>query len=447
MKKDRRMENHEFKMYWLSHASPDAVFEWLRNQEEIDKVLIGRDEPLINLGLALWGYSPESGGHLFKHGDRTIKKAVMSGRSIQHQMRHSEVFVQVKEFVGVLEGLLESFDENLDLLESYLSNELIGEGLLADLYEKRTPFDSLTEEQWIKAIGRTISNPRLNAPYHGLMDPYAYYSYRQVFTAGWKLFEMLPVNDSSAIVLELLGEKLPPQKPHDMDVLVTIRRWEVEGNTEDRDLAHGYIGRFGMCRFNLARLIGTYTSEFKSLKDSDDVALRRSYYQRFSPINPEEIKELFEKEKEKKIFLKAAIDNLSLFSREDFRTQLSECYKSPHTDPRISENFIDQRHRQRQLHPEWFPDYTGSLPFDEVKDPVLRTDKRLEFLQKKVDTISKRLVESEDDDRLTVIDEVKAMLSESNQLFSNQLSQLMVIRWGWLIIGLLIGYIFAQWLL
>ena len=36
MKIDKRMENHEFKMYWLSHASPDTVFEWLRNQEHHD---------------------------------------------------------------------------------------------------------------------------------------------------------------------------------------------------------------------------------------------------------------------------------------------------------------------------------------------------------------------------------------------------------------------------
>ena len=358
------------------------------------------------------------------------------------------------EWVGVFEELLESFDENLDLLESYLSNELIDERLLVDLYEKRTPFNSLTDEQWLKAIGRTISNPRLSTPYHGLMNFFADMSYHQVFTAAWKLWESLPVNETSAYILERLGAKLLTEKPHDMDVLATIRRWKVEGNAEDRDLAVGYLGTFGMCRYNLARLIGTYTSEFESLKDSDDIALRRSYYQRFRPRDPEEIKELFENEKEKRIFLNAAIDNLNLFTSENLRRQLSECCcerKAPHFNLMILQHFKDKCDRLKQSHPEWFPDYHGSLTFDEVKDPVLRTDKRLEFLQKKVDTISKRLVESEDDDQLTLKDEVKAMLSESNQLFSERLSSITTliksIGWGCLIVGLLIGLILAKWLL
>ena len=464
MNQDKRMENHEFKMYWLSHASPDAVFEWLRNQEhhdsyqeEIDKVLIGRDEPLINLGLALWGYRPETGARLFKNGDRTIKKAVMSGRSIQHAFRGG--LFQVKEWQGVLMRLLDSFDENLDILESYFSNEFIRDRLLVALYERQTPFDELTDEQWFKAIGCTISNPRLNTPYHGLMDFFADMSYHHVFTAAWKLFETLPVNETSVFVLELLGEKLLPVKPHDMDVLATIRRWDVEGSSQDSSIEVGYLGEFGMCRYNLARLIGTYTSEFKSLKDSDDIALRRSYYQRFRPRNQEEIRELFEKEKEKRIFLNAAIENLNLFMSEDFRSQLRECCLEGRKSSSalgfgnlgILQSFLDKCDRLKQLHPEWFPDYNGRLPFDDVNDPVLRTDKRLEFLQKKVNTITQKLVESEDDDQQTLIGEVKAILSESNQRLTERLSSLTTqsktISWGGLIIGLLIGFILAKWLL
>ena len=460
MKKDRRMENHEFKTYWLSHASADAVFEWLRNQEhhdsyqeEIDKALIARDEPLINLGLALWGYRPETAAHLFKNGDRTIKKAVMSGRAIQDQVYYTAMF-QVKEWAGVLEGLLESFDENLDVLDSYFSNEFIDDRLLVELYEKSAPFNSLTDEQWLKAIYRTVSNPRLNTPYHGLMDAFADISYHRVFAAAWKLFEMLPVNKTSASVLEVFGANLFPKIHSDMDVLATIKRWEVEENTEDNSLAVGHLGRFGMCRYNLARLIETNTSEFKSLKDNDDIALRRSYYQRFRPRNPEEIKALFEKEKEKQIFLYAAIDNLNLFTSEDLRAQLRECcwgYEAPYSDLMIPQRFNDECDRLTQQYPEWFPDYDGSFSFDDVKDPVLRTDKRLEYLQKKVDTITQKLVETEDDDRLTLIDEMKAMLSESNQRLSERLSStttlIKSIGWGCLIVLLLMGFILAKRLL
>jgi hypothetical protein len=72
------IENHEFTSYWLSHASADVVFEWLREYrlgkyigetEEIEKTLIERNEPLINLGLALYGHQAETGLSFFRNGD------------------------------------------------------------------------------------------------------------------------------------------------------------------------------------------------------------------------------------------------------------------------------------------------------------------------------------------------------------------------------------------
>ena len=42
-------------------------------------------------------------------------------------------------------------------------------------------------------------------------------------------------------------------------------------------------------------------------------------------------------------------------------------------------------------HPEWFAEFGDTPPFDEVTDSNLRTDKRLEYLQKQIEAISEEV--------------------------------------------------------
>ena len=203
---------------------PDSV-----GGKEIERTLIECHGPLINLGLALYAkLSRETTLSLFQNGDRTIKKAVLAGPSIEYCDYYGASGLPG---FGILHGdfkeIVDSFDE--ELLRPALSNGSIPDELLVRLYEKREPFASLTDEQWIRAIGCTVSNPRLSTPYDGPMDAFSEVPYRKVFTAGWKLFETLPVNNSTAVVLSYLGESLLP-KSHDMDVHATIKRWEAEGD-------------------------------------------------------------------------------------------------------------------------------------------------------------------------------------------------------------------------
>ena len=446
------IENQEFTSYWLSHASADMVFEWLEENKpvgrfsagketEIEKILIERNESLINLGLALYGHHPETGLSLFTTGDRIIKKAALTGTSVS-----SNLFGCWVETSGVLQELLESFDDELDLLKSFLSNKFIPDELLVSLYERRAPFGSLTDKQWCMAIGRTASNSRLSTPYDGIWDGDAEYSYNKVFTAGWKLFETLPVDTLSAVVLSALGEKLVPDKPYDMDVFTIIKRWEIESGND------GFDWNCGRCRFALAGLIGEDQSEFKPLKDSDDIILRESYYRRFRTRKPEEVRELFEKDNDK--FLDGALYNPKLYINETVREELRQCcwdYEHPRYELEYPNIFRRQAEWFVQEHPEWFTDYDGEIPFNEVKDPILRTNKQIEYLQMRVKTLSQKLIGSVSenqssliDDMKTKIDEVKITLIDSNRLFLEKLSKLTAIRWGWLIIGLLIGYILAK---
>ena len=298
----------------------------------------------------------------------------------------------------VLDEILNSFDE--ELLKPLLSNESICDDLLVSLYEREKPFNSLTDEQWLTAIVFTISNPRISTPLDKLpWDGTYYFGYCQVFTAGWKLFETLPINKKSAGVLSRLGGNLVPDKPHDMDVFATIKRWEVEDDGESNGLINPYV----RCRYVLAKLIGCgawavkdrfgedFGTEFESLKNSDDLALRLSYYNRFRAHKPEEVRELFEKDNDK--FLDVAIYNTKLYMNEAVRDELEKCcsdYEDPYHASLHPESFDAQVERLTKEHPEWFPDLEGDISFDEVEDPLLRANKRLEYLQQQTKILSQK---------------------------------------------------------
>lgn len=427
MSKDPVMENKEFQIYWLTHANADAIFFWLKEQmpsfvyrddEKIVKTLIDRNEPLIRLGLALYAnLSEETALSLFRNGDHTIKKAVLTGTSVGN----TPIFgVRFGDFYKVFKEILDSFDE--ELLRPTLANKNIDDDLLVALYERKEPYDNLTNEQWLKAIAFTVSNPRINTPLDELPpDFYEFGSYQQVFSTGWKLFETLPVNKETAAVLSHLGENLVPSKPHDMDVFATIKRWEVESEVAGDRLFNYYE----KCRFVLAKLIAEYSeTEFESLKDSDDLALRQSYYHRFRAKKPEEIRNLFKKDNDK--FLDVAIYNAKLYRTEDIREELKECcydYEDPHPESTLysySVIFNAQVEKLTKEYPEQFPDFNGDIPFDVFEDPLLQTNKRLEFLQQQTKILSEKLIGSEDqpaliDDMKTAINDVKTDLNESNQ--------------------------------
>ena len=347
------------------------------------------------------------------------------------------MFKDAKALYEDFKEILTSFDE--ELLKPALSNESIPDNLLVSLYKKQEPFANLTDKQWLRAIAFTASNPRLGTPYPYGIDLHGEMSYREVFTSAWQLFETLPVDKTSAVVLLNLAENLLPNKPHDMDVIATIKRWEIESEKSDCP--------FEKCRYLLARLIPRY-----ELKDSHDIALRKSYYSRFSTEKPEEITELFEKDTDK--FLEEAVHNQTLYINEVVREELRKCCYDHERWEIYANSFKGQVERLEQEHPEWFPNLSGDIPFNAVKDPVLRASKYFESLEKQTKIISRKLIESESEDQPSLIDDmkitlsdVKTSLNEANRLLSSLLSKgVIAIGSGLLIIGVLIGFILTKWL-
>ena len=112
------MENEEFIAYRLMHSSSETVFKWLKSNRpddevspdldrtNLEKILLGRNDPIINIGLALYGSEPSTGLYLLHNGDGTIKKAVLSGTTISSFL--------VSEIENkLLKNLLNPFDDKL----------------------------------------------------------------------------------------------------------------------------------------------------------------------------------------------------------------------------------------------------------------------------------------------------------------------------------------------
>ena len=131
MKNYDNAEHPEFESYLLIHASPDTVFQWLKEHylhpnptwnatagrsDAMEKVLIERDEPLVKLGLALYTkyLSDDAALNLFQNGDMTIKKAVLAGPLV----RNARPLAAGDEWVFViLEELLHSYNICTDKVE------------------------------------------------------------------------------------------------------------------------------------------------------------------------------------------------------------------------------------------------------------------------------------------------------------------------------------------
>lgn len=438
------MENQTFQIFRLLHSSPNEVFNWLEankpikkksifdsDREELEKALIARNEPLINLGLALFGFEANTGIALFQKEDTTIKKAVLAGTTVGSGLGNTWV-----ESSGELNKLLDRFDK--ELLVSFIANENIKDSLLTDLYERKAPFDRLDDEKWYTLLWASIGNRRISTPYDdSWMDGFGEYLYGRVFSTAWKLFEVLPVDKESAALLAHLGEKLVPDKPHDMDVLAVIKRWHIEEKDE-------HVDYFELCRLAIANLIKEFEEQFKSFKDSDDIALRLSYYRRYRAHKPENVRELFEKDNDK--FLDEALNNKNLFQTEDIRDELRQCcwdYKDPHHDLLYPNIFNSRVEYYTKEHPEWFKDWDGEMPLDEVEDPISKANIQLNLLNERVKSISEKLIESENEDQYPLIDEVRNLLIQTNAYLS-QLSKAKAPVWGWIIAGIIIGYIIAR---
>ncbi|MFQ2489840.1 hypothetical protein ACK31S_17855 [Aeromonas caviae] len=392
--------------YQLLNSSAEYVFEWLKStadengklsvflgedREVLEFALLARNENLINLGLALFCLSPSVCFQLYKSGDHTIKRAVLSGLSLNGSLDEfgHEAWVITKSVIPELIYSIEknNSDDDFQLISSVLCNKKIPDEILLSLYKKEGLFSNVSDELWLDLLWCSINNPRIATTYEGytsdVFGGFDEYRYNRVFHTAWALYEHLPATPRNARFLGLLSAKLVPET-YKLNFKELVEKWV--GSDE----------YFFDARKNLVKTLGNYNDDFKALRDSGDLALRLGFYENLRYPSLSDFQAYLDLDGER--FLIEAVHNNSFYCKEELRYALSSaCSDVADHDSVISlsEKYCANLNKFKAISPDSFFDceFEEELPFDVIDDIQVRTEVGVRFLRYKISKFSSRLEE------------------------------------------------------
>lgn len=336
--------------YRLFHSSPETVYEWLRKANtqpteeyvclllEYDNGLQGfardllrRDDPLINLAIALYIDIPDIAYELFRRGDPHLQCAVLSGSTVSCGTNYScnkcsNLWLVKNE--DALDILISDFRK--DQLKALLSNPKLRDEIICNLLKRQHPFDSLEDSKWLTLLEYVGSNERLATPFekntywkehNDLLNDSDYYG---LIKTAWKTHEIVPVSLESAKTIKYLLSDL--LKSHSLFLfspdeynLDLISRW-ISSNDEEERLFH-YI------RVYIARTLVTLEDCSKWMLEHDDLAIREAYYREVLNPSIDSVETGYKRDGE--IFIECASKNLGYYlfkdTRELFAKYCSRC--------------------------------------------------------------------------------------------------------------------------
>jgi hypothetical protein len=367
-------------------STPERVYAWLKERaettgdyqytgEKLEQSLLSRESDLIDLGLARYGCSRAVVKNLFSGNPSREATAGMVGRCGHRKPDMAQVLrlAALSNRMLVRLGAKMPYhlfrDDSLEDLEpirefvtsadpdevfAMFQNPTIDGEVLAKLYSRERPFDSVNDDRWEFLIRATLANPRLQAAYVGPMDGWAEYKHGQVFEKAWALAEKVPITNRWANVLVQLLEVVSPEVYLIKDKMAVIQRWQVGSCTETVEQpdpsSDGFLDDFGTMRVILVRMLRN--SEVERLKSHEDVALRCGFYRYGNPTQEDLIAG---HAREPNLLLDHALWNDSVWSRKETRERLHTlCWAERDLDLSFPNAYQEQSDRFEAEHPEWF---------------------------------------------------------------------------------------------
>lgn len=376
----------------LMAMSPEAVAEFLKGRagqtkdearddpvdEEAEKALRRRADPLIDLSLACYGGHMEVVSELFESAgaNSPIRLACLANRSLGHEIfRSFPVGLLGREPGPMAEWLLTATDDELCAL---FENPTLSDSFLRDLLERGKGWDAISDDKLCRMVSILHRNPRMRtARDDDYMDGWDEYSYGSVFNAAWKLAETAPVNEGWAFSLGWLYEQLQTDAFSVKEPLKLAERWHIDPNDaeatkrQEKDHEIGYLGTMERVRKGLARLaLSKGGKVLAELLASDDLALRAAAYAA-GDLNAEQLRAGYEKDGE--LVLTEAIRNLSLWRTWGTRQALHDIAwgvvrNDKHSDLMAANQYNWMEKDIRKKHPTWFADEEGGQSGDEDDD-------------------------------------------------------------------------------
>jgi hypothetical protein len=325
----------------LNVASPEEVLRELRRiaqkpryerDKAIEALLVERNDPLINLGLACYGSNEEVLVALYKHGlekptdaaderyRRGLRIGCLSNRSARGLIDPEEI-----------QRIVAAGDDAE--AEALICNPSVSDRLLEELYERTGAFATLADERWSTLIYLSRRNERLVTNEDSDAGPDL--GHYRIHHAIFKLLEIAPVDKHWLHVLYALLDQLDFQQvAHPLARPETIKtalsRWAQLGDRGyEGKPVEGYFTALSLkdeFRCLIAALYGCPWSKRTLAKQgvsprAKDVAMRCAYYGN-AELSVREMKAGFERDRGVYVF--AAMYNDNIFSNDKLRKFFEE---------------------------------------------------------------------------------------------------------------------------
>jgi hypothetical protein len=374
---------------WLAKRAENIESSRWSSDEGIDKVLLARDDPLINLGLAQYTISDEVACELFarlpgadasqRQHNLALRLGVLSNQSLSSGALSFGLVRSVfgKDKVACLNWLNTADTSEIWAL---FENPTLGDDFLCDFLEGKESWGNVVDDKRPIAIAALAGNERMKAQYEGPMDGWAEFRHGKVFDAAWGLARSAPLTRDWADVLSMLfGACRPISLDSPADALLRWHRPSEDDKAAEekaRNNKMGHLGSFQSVRMNLSRLASRHDRKAAlAALQNGDVAVRCAAYMS-AALSAEQIAAAFERDR---LFaVNHALLNEELWRSEETREALRKISwqavkDDKHSDLLHANDYEGQREHILSKHPDWFSDEEQERP-EAGDDPATKSD-------------------------------------------------------------------------
>ena len=381
---------------FLSSCSAEKAYEWLsensmrfadegvfhqrtliRERRVLEYLLLRRKDRLIDLGLAQFGGTPYALQAVFVRGTAGIRCALLANPSLSAQD------LQGKNPVVNLSAIAKRGDRRE--LEALALNPHFPNTFYEHLLNRTEYFAELDESNYKFMLSRLGENPRLSTPYdYTHLNGFTQWDHDRTSTMAWALTKTVPTTEEWAEVLVRLLHKAEGGLEEE-EIAPTLERWRIDPplTDDDREYMLGYSYSWQL-RFRLADLLKANNN----LLNSEDPALRGSFYRRFSLREYRNWPEFLQKDGEG--FVKEAMHNMSLWQTKEDRKRLKQVAwdtPDPNSDLSMPNVYMSLFKMRLAEHPDWFYDETDEHSAD-PNAVARRTEKLLNSIVERLDILS-----------------------------------------------------------
>jgi hypothetical protein len=349
-----------------SASSPDWV---LNGDDKLEAELIKRNEPLIDLGLAIAANSSEVIKTLWgKYDERDKKLALAIKVGILGGTNASAI--SKEELAKVLKGAYVDHYESDEMACSLLKNKR-ARYVIEELLKRQQPFDSISQDRFLILLHSLSKNECLNTDQSDMESPdFTYWGIRKGL---FKVVTEAPVNKSWLYPLyNLLGSIQEPYYPKASDEFNFsdfVKNWR-NLSDEGKSPIGGYYTNLSLSEEFLclcACLFGYKVFPPGSeLTNQEDIVYRCAYYSR-ATLSKNQVSKAINRDGS--IFIFSAMYNDSLLLNKDARNLIESELDSNLTDlykKRIQ--YISKKNKSFKHHYIKSSENNGKFDSDSIKN-------------------------------------------------------------------------------